>query len=302
MLLPCHLLLFFCAGTSPHPNAYQPSSGISASRNGSLVAVHSQPSDVPPTAANPPTAEPGNSGQCAAYLRDTSVQQVSTADLLDQYLAQHAGVQLGVEAPSLQRLSSTDDGGSSLSPGWNSPASQHIPTVQPVCSTHVGSNQLPPEQPVSVSADAAAASAEAAAAQKPPELGADQQGSTPSAMPTTLAGAWVPEAGLQIQHISLEFSQADMGSSGTESGTCSTQATMPATPQHAGAVVNTSNPWNNSSCMHEPAQTTGDPFTMAGRDSVANLPDLVGATRDSLAALDTILGCLDHLVQAVLLR
>lgn len=302
MLLPCHSLLFFCAGTPSHPDTSPPSSGISASRNGSLDAVHSQPADVPLTAADPPPAETGSAGQWAADLGDTSVQQVSTADLLDQYLAQHAGGQLGEEAPLLQGLPSADGGGTSLGPWWSSLACQHIPTVQPICSTHIGSNQLPPEQPVSVSADAAAASAEAAAAQEPPELGAEQQGSSPSARPSILAGAWVPEAGLQIQHISLEFSQADIGSSGTESGTCSTQATMPATPQHAGAVVNTSNPWNINSCMHEPAQTNGDPFTMAGSDSVANLPDLVGATRDSLAALDTVLGCLDHLVQAVLLR
>lgn len=266
-----------------------------------LDGVPSQQSTVSLAAAALPRAQTGSAAYWAVQLGEASVQQVSTADLLDQYLAHHAGVEY--------RLSGAGDGGTSASPSCSSSASQHTPTAgpQPICSTLAGSGQPPQQQVVSMSATVAvaAASQQAAAAQEPFELSAPQQRSTPTAGPNTVSSTWGPASGLQIQHISLEFSQGGSSSTGVDSSACSSQATRPATPQAANEVaMNATYPETSSSCKWDHTRFTinSSPSTMAGSEPVTHLPDLVGATEDSLAALDTILHCLDHIVQAVLLR
>jgi hypothetical protein len=91
--------------------------------------------------------------------------------------------------------------------------------------------------------------------------------------------------GLQIQHISVEFSHA--GNSNT--GSIGSAAASSTTTAAASALA---------------AQPVPAPNTGGGTNHLAlvNLQTLVDEAGASLTALDSILGCIETLAQAILLR
>lgn len=235
------------------------------------------------TGAFPPAAQTSSTEERAALPGSAGVVQCSTADLLDQYLAQQGG---GASWEGL--TAGPQPTGSGDAPALQSCSSlalqQTFESVQPSSASGVPS----PCSPSAVS-------------------GGAQQCTRPPAAPIAAAatmGCLTP--GLHIQSISVEWCPAGSSVSMPQSGTCSSEGATPATPQAANSTtMGLHYPEASSSCVWDlPQYSTGvAPSATPGTSaSATDLPALVAAAAESLTALDDILGCLDIIVGAVLLR
>ena len=252
-----------------------------STRSSSLSSQRSHEQAAALTGAVPPAAQTSSTEQHAVLPGGAGSVQCSTADLLDQYLAQQG---CGASWEGLAAGPQPTGSGGAAALQSCSCLALH-PTVESVQPSSASGRPSPCSQ--------AAASDGAQQCTPPPVV--------PIAAPATM-GSLAP--GLHIQSISVELCPADSSSSMPQSGTCSSEGAIPAAPQPANSTSMGVHYPGASSVWDLPQYSIGAaPLAAHGTSAPAtDLPALVAAAAESLAALDDILGCLDNIVGAVLLR